>query len=195
MRAEDFNSALALKAQAGDREAADRLYRGVRALIYQFVRNAKKRTKASTDDLMELANEGFLLAVTDFNPDAATFNTYLGLKVKQELRRIHRRFRKEAGINVNDNEGIPKHFTVAPETWIILAERIGDRHDYESDAIANIQLTTVLASCTEKQRETLVGILEHGTAYSAANGSRAKNQTMYDQRKRIADKNRYLLTA
>jgi len=78
------------KAQAGDKDAADVLFRANEGIIWTIIKPSIGKGGKSKEDIFQVACIGFLKAVYNYNPEIAKFGTFLNIKVSGELRRYFR---------------------------------------------------------------------------------------------------------
>ncbi|QDP42942.1 RNA polymerase sigma factor [Bacillus phage vB_BmeM-Goe8] len=78
------------KAQAGDKDAANVLFRANEGIIWTIIQPSIGKGGKSKEDIFQVACIGFLKAVYNYNPEIAKFGTFLNIKIGGELRRYFR---------------------------------------------------------------------------------------------------------
>ena len=80
-------------------------YEDVRRLIYKLVRRVHQRYGGDVDEMLSVANVGFMRAYAKFDPKRAQFNTILGLAVYRHLVNFYRSERRHYLPSLNRVKG------------------------------------------------------------------------------------------
>lgn len=143
------NETLAIAAKSGDRDAAARLYRNNRGLIWRLCRKYPNR-RYPMEDFMQEAYSPLIRAVKAYDPDSGyQFTTYLVRAVKWYFARYLEQDRNQRDLLVLDSPADPGDPDGATRGELVADEAA----EFEDDTLRRAamgELFGVIRSCLEK---------------------------------------------